>query len=467
MWLCHESAMWRNSKLCYVLLFLCLLNTVGSTSEETSASDNDFEEGGEEPIEAIFITEPKQEMVNAGGEFRLPCFLETMSDFVLVWKFSGSGQTDTILSVDQKVIDREEGGRVSVEKEGEGNWLVVSQVEEKDSGTYTCMVSAFHPKSVEHRVIVRSRPEVAVERDVVTVVEGGQVVVGCRVVRGKPLPELTWQNHGGTLVSQVSTLVLNAVSKEAGGTYYCRGDNGFNSEGSLALVQVVVEHAPQLESQQLEVVHLINGTMNLHCDIGAQPPPDFLWALDGAPVEGAEGDILEVEREDTEQLQDINYTCTASNKYGQANKTFLLTSKPSQPVFTSSATVSLTDASYLLKWHVISSLPVEAFQVKILGPQRFSINKVVKAEGPEGPESRYNGQLKLETHGDNLPPGIYKTRVSASNSHGEGRPSEWFQISVNMDQISSASSLADIHLPLLVILLLALPALLPHQCNVM
>ena len=63
-------------------------------------------------------------MVNAGGEFRLPCFLETMSDYVLVWKFSGSGQTDTILSVDQKVIDREEGGRVRVEKEDSGNWLV-------------------------------------------------------------------------------------------------------------------------------------------------------------------------------------------------------------------------------------------------------------------------------------------------------------------------------------------------------
>ena len=173
--------MGRSSAVCNVLLFLRLLNTVQSTSEETSVSVNDFEEEGEEPIEAVFITEPNQEMVNAGGEFRLPCFLETMSDYVLVWKFSGSGQTDTILSVDQKVIDREEGGRVSVEKEAEGNWLVVSQVEEKDSGRYTCMVSAFQPKSVEHRVIVRSRPEVAVERDVVTVVEGGQVVVGCRV----------------------------------------------------------------------------------------------------------------------------------------------------------------------------------------------------------------------------------------------------------------------------------------------
>ena len=42
--------------------------------------DNDFETDGKDPVEAIFITQAKQEMVNTGGEFRLPCFLETMSD---------------------------------------------------------------------------------------------------------------------------------------------------------------------------------------------------------------------------------------------------------------------------------------------------------------------------------------------------------------------------------------------------
>merc|ERR1712130_69263 len=348
-------------------------------------------------------------------------------------------------------------------KEAEGNWLVVSQVEEKDSGTYTCTVSAYQPKSVEHRVIVRSRPEVAVERDVVTVVEGGKVEVECRVVKGKPLPELTWRNHKSALVSKGSTLALMSVDKEAGGTYYCRGDNGFSGEGSLAVVEVVVEHKPQLESQQIQVIHLINGIVNLLCDIEAQPPPDFSWDLDGIPVEGWEGDVLEVEREDADQLlEEINYTCTASNKYGQANKTFLLTSKPSQPIFTSPTTASLTDTTgYLLKWHVVSSLPVEAFQVKILGPQRFSVEKSVEAEGPKGPESRYNGQLKLETHGENLPPGIYKAKVSSSNLHGQGKPSEWFEISINMDQISSASSLADF--PLLVILCVALPTLLVLQ----
>ena len=56
---------------------------------------------------------------------------------------------------------------MSVEREGEGNWLIVSQAEEEDSGTYTCIVSDWHPKSVEHQVIVRSQlEEKVVEQDV-------------------------------------------------------------------------------------------------------------------------------------------------------------------------------------------------------------------------------------------------------------------------------------------------------------
>ena len=121
----HDSVMTCPPlKLFNLILFVALLYPTPSSSDEDRVLDNKLEEELEDPVEAVFITQSKQEMVNAGGEFRLPCFLETMSDYVLVWKFSGSGQTDTILSVDQKVIDREEGGRVRVEKEDSGNWLV-------------------------------------------------------------------------------------------------------------------------------------------------------------------------------------------------------------------------------------------------------------------------------------------------------------------------------------------------------
>ena len=435
----HDSVMpCQPLKLLNLILFVALLYPTPSSSDEDGVLDNELEEELEDPVEAVFITQSKQEMVNAGGEFRLPCFLETMSDYVLVWKFSGSGQTDTILSVDQKVIDREEGGRVRVEKEDTGNWLVVSHVEEEDSGTYTCMVSAFQPKYVEHRVIVRSRPEVAVQRDLVTVEEGDEVVLECRVVKGKPLPELTWQDSQGTLLSRGSTLRLKSVSADASGSYICRGDNGFSSGGSVSEVELVVEHAPKA-LRPMDVVHLINGTVDLICDIVAQPPADFQWALEGALLDGELGQTLQVGVEDGENATDVNYTCIASNKLGQANKTFLLTSKPSQPVFTSPQNANLGLGSYSLEWHVISFLPVQSFHIKVSGPSKYSIDKIISAEGPEGPESRYNGKLKLETHRKAMPPGIYKAVASATNTHGEGKSSEQFEIAINMDQLSAAT----------------------------
>ena len=204
------------SKLSNVVLFLCILNTDQSTSEKTSAY-----------VEPILVTQPKQEVVEPGGELRLPCFLETMFDYILIWKFSRSGQTDTILSIDEKMINGGEGGRVSVEREGEGNWLVVSQVEEGDSGTYTCIVSGFQPKSVEHQVIVHSRPEVDAEQDVF---EGNQGV-------GR-IP------HVSTEHSDLDEPTLfgdyEASTKISGGGLHFEANHGILSSFCALLVVVIV-----------------------------------------------------------------------------------------------------------------------------------------------------------------------------------------------------------------------------------
>ena len=332
-------------------------------------------------------------------------------------------------------------------------------MEEEDSGTYTCMVSAFQPKYVEHR------PEVAVQRDLVTVEEGEEVVLEGRVVKGKPLPELTWQDSQGTLLSRGSTLRLKSVSAGASGSYICRGDNGFSSGGSVSEVELVVEHAPQA-LRPMDVVHLINGTVDLICDIVAQPPADFQWTLEGALLDGELGQTLQVGVENGENATDVKYTCIASNKLGQANKTFLLTSKPSQPVFTSPQNVNLGFGSYSLEWHVISFLPVQSFHIKVSGPAKYSIDKIISAEGPEGPESRYTGKLKLETHWESLPPGIYKAVASATNTHGEGISSEHFEIAINMDQLSAATLPFQCDdLPFLVFLIVTLHAW-QLKCNV-
>jgi hypothetical protein len=59
------------------------------------------------------------------------------------------------------VIGREpEGGderNSNLDKEREGNWLVVEGAQAVDAGDYTCHISAFHPKEVVHSVLIRTR----------------------------------------------------------------------------------------------------------------------------------------------------------------------------------------------------------------------------------------------------------------------------------------------------------------------
>ena len=77
----HESVMTcQPLKLFNLILFVALLYPTPSSSDEDGVLDNKLEEKLEDPVETVFNTQSKQEMVNAGGKFRLPCFLETMSD---------------------------------------------------------------------------------------------------------------------------------------------------------------------------------------------------------------------------------------------------------------------------------------------------------------------------------------------------------------------------------------------------
>ena len=269
--------------------------------------------GEEEPApgQAVFLTEPRQEMVNEGGALRLPCFLEAMADFVLVWKFAArGGQSDTVLSVDQRVIEKVDQGRVVVERATRGNWLVVSPALAADSGTYTCMVSALDPKAVQHRVVVRSRPVVAVERERVVVVEGEEATLLCSVVGGHPLPELSWVREGA-VAGRGRQLVLGGVARAQAGRYYCRGDNGFSSEGALAGLTLVVEHAPEVEEEV--VVSVVAGEeVELVCGARGEPRPEVRWSREGEEVEGT-GDRLTVKLPEVKQVEEVRPSSPSSS----------------------------------------------------------------------------------------------------------------------------------------------------------
>lgn len=68
---------------------------------------------------------------------------------VLLWK-----RGSKILALGEQIYDRK-NSRLSVEKEKNGNRLVVRLAEVEDGGEYECQVSAFQPTFIKHRVSIR------------------------------------------------------------------------------------------------------------------------------------------------------------------------------------------------------------------------------------------------------------------------------------------------------------------------
>ena len=87
--------------------------------------------------EAKFTSPPVRLMVNQGSSFRLPCTVEDIGAFILLWKAGG-----TILSVGERVVVDQTGGlgsRLSLHQEGQA--LLVKDAIPEDAGEYTCQVN--------------------------------------------------------------------------------------------------------------------------------------------------------------------------------------------------------------------------------------------------------------------------------------------------------------------------------------
>jgi len=281
----------------------------------------------------------------------------------------------------------------------------------------------------------------------------------CNVKAGQPLPELTWLNSQGELLSSGPNLVLNEVTRDRAGVYMCRGDNGFSSEGGLARLELVVEFSPILEEE--EVIHSSQGLpVILNCHVEASPEAVVTWSREGQELSPPLDDMIPPEDglytmtvtpslADTDNSQDIYFSCSATNTRGNATKTFLVTSRPSKPVFTSSPNSSSSD-KISLEWTLVTGLALESCQLEVLGPKSFILNETILSdslliEGPEIATGKYTGSYSL---GPDLMAGSqYQVRVLGTNSHGQGPGSEWFVVTtaaVSASPSSSSSSLLPV-----------------------
>ena len=72
-----------------------------------------------------FVTAPQNIIINEGDTVRLPCIVERLEGFVLLWK-----RESDIITVAHQIIDK----RVRLEEETNGNYLILGQAAPEDSG---------------------------------------------------------------------------------------------------------------------------------------------------------------------------------------------------------------------------------------------------------------------------------------------------------------------------------------------
>ena len=141
-------------------------------------SKAEFEDVEERPVEreAQFTSIPSKILVNEGDTIRLPCFVDKIEGYVLLWKFG-----ETILSVGGRVIEKSRERRLHLEEETNGNFLMINNAESSDGGEYMCQISAYRPKDIVHSVIVRTKPEVQVEFKQVIANQGDNITLKCNI----------------------------------------------------------------------------------------------------------------------------------------------------------------------------------------------------------------------------------------------------------------------------------------------
>jgi len=362
-------------KLSLVLLFLgTALCSPYSKPSDVSEYDYDTSEDFHQSENEIrvyetpmFVTKPQTLLVNEGDTIRLPCYVDRLEGFVMLWK-----RNKDIITVGHQIVDK----NVRLEETDNGSNLVIGPASPDDEADYTCQISSYKPSEIVHSVKIRVKPVIMISpTEVLVVNEGSPAHISCSIVAGSPTPQLTWSRRhqempGGGLKQTGGVLHFTQTTRHHAGHYVCSADNGFGPQPVTKEVKLTVHHAPAVEQMPSEIYSGIGRQEVLTCTVHSSPRAEVIWTRDGVAVDsGMEGidirqesnrHILTVSLDNRDQFGE--YKCQASNELGSAHSTVSLTGLSSPPVF-NSADISLYPDSYTLSWTADSKTEITSFRV--------------------------------------------------------------------------------------------------------
>jgi len=451
------------TKVTLLILIVKIVTAAGQPYNEDSKDYDDYENSNIIENDADkeirnyptpkFTSESHRMLPTEGETLRLPCLVDDLTGFVLMWKKDGS-----ILTVQNQIIDQ----RYRLEDlDTKGNFLILSQVSPEDEGNYTCTISAYNPTEIVHEVTVRIAPVFEIDsEESITIKEGDSLDLSCHLLAGKPKPQLKWifENDKGeadadqpdlsneaTKTEDNVSLSVDQVSREQAGTYSCvaqMSDLGFADEKKS--VHVNVEYPPSIEISEAFIVSDMAEQQEIKCTVLSYPPViEVEWTHSGQLLTQDTSYVVMTsnDNEFTLTIPEVNtsstgkYTCTATNSVGSDQRSAVVSGEAEPVIILNEDSQGDQEDRFTLNWSVASRSEVDRWVVGLRksGDTEWEYSEV---ETP-GNETTANA---TENHGDDLymgeleftglKPGTkYEVTVATSNSFGLGQHGDLYTFS--------------------------------------
>ncbi|XP_017102054.2 protein amalgam isoform X1 [Drosophila bipectinata] len=391
------------------------------------------------------LTAPQPRFMSRGHTYRavvgdtlvLPCQVENLGNFVLLWR-----RGTNVLTASNIMVTRDERVRLI-----DGYNLEISDLEPQDAGDYVCQISDKINRDQVHTVEILVPPSVRAipTSGQLQARKGGPITLECKG-SGNPVPSIYWTKKSGANKSTARIgdgpiLTLEKLERQQAGVYQCTADNGVGDPVTVDM-RLDVLYPPDIQVEK-SWIHSGEGfEAKLVCIVYADPVATVSWYQNSFPIQSTDRRIMNSRgNRHTLNIRHIqqedfgNYSCVADNSLGRSRKYMELSGRPGPAEFYSPKWGRSPD-SYNLTWKIDSYPPLE--EVRLLY-RRVLMNDTYQQPGrwhdfiltPEHrPASEPLTHIMSYTIRNLHPGAYYEAIVQAKNRYGWNEVSDIFQFIV-------------------------------------